>query len=133
MPALAMILTAVLVVPGDVPERESCEVEQGLDLRGDWEGTIIYKDNRTDCVTLAHCRLIVWSWSSVDLRSWKMREEGRGKFRVVFDLRDYLGIYEWRGDTVVLCIRPMSKGRPMSFQAGDGRTLLILHRVKPRK
>lgn len=39
MSALAMILTAAIVVPGDVPEKVLGEIEQRLDLSGEWEGT----------------------------------------------------------------------------------------------
>ena len=38
--ALAMILTAAMAVPASGPEKVSGEVEQGLDLRGEWEGLL---------------------------------------------------------------------------------------------
>lgn len=39
MSALAMLLTVVLVVPEKGPEKVSDEVQQGLALSGEWEGT----------------------------------------------------------------------------------------------
>jgi hypothetical protein len=39
MSALAMILVAAMGLPGDGSEKVSGEMEQGLDLRGTWEGT----------------------------------------------------------------------------------------------
>jgi uncharacterized protein (TIGR03067 family) len=41
--------------------------------------------------------------------------------------RQLLGIYEVKGDTARLCLRPASAGRPENFAAGR---LLILNRVK---
>ncbi|MGH7221633.1 MAG: hypothetical protein ACRELF_00220, partial [Gemmataceae bacterium] len=38
MSAVAMILTAAMVVPGSGPEMVSGEMEQGLDLGGEWKG-----------------------------------------------------------------------------------------------
>jgi hypothetical protein len=40
MSTLAIVLTAAMVVPGNGPEMVSWEMEQGLDLSGEWEGVM---------------------------------------------------------------------------------------------
>jgi hypothetical protein len=130
MSALAMILTAAMVVPGDVPEKVSGEMEQGLDLSGEWEGTITYGGEAKDVVMLDFT-LIEFEWSRVYLSNWKVQDEGQGRFRLIEVFRPYIGIYEWRSDCLALCYAKADIGRPTSFQASDGQILLILHRVKP--
>jgi hypothetical protein len=46
---------------------------------------------------------------------------------------EQLGIYQRHGSRLMICLRDAKVGRPTSFKGGDGQSLLILHRVKPRK
>lgn len=41
-----------------------------------------------------------------------------------------LGIYELKGDTLTICMGNAGQPRPASFEPGDGRTLIVLKRVK---
>lgn len=132
--ALAMILAAGMTIPGDVPKEAMEEVGPApLCLDGEWQGTITYDDKKTQEVSLAGSLLVMWLWSRVAIFSWEVKDEGWGRFRVTYDGVDRLGIYEWRGEEVALCIQQAGKGRPSSFKPVDGQELLILHRVKPRK
>jgi hypothetical protein len=65
--------------------------------------------------------------------SWTISDEGAGRFHLMVDEVGHLGIYKQDGDRIVICYQTESKGRPMSFRAGDGQHLLILYRVKPGK
>ena len=56
MSALAMILTAVMAVPGNGPEKASGEIRQGLDLSGEWEGTLHSFDGKVYQVHLTRDR-----------------------------------------------------------------------------
>jgi hypothetical protein len=127
--ALAMVLKAAMAVPGNGPRRVSEEMERGLDLSGGWEGTNYYS-NPTQHIALANGKITI---SLAGEFPCKTRDEGRGRFRLTVRGFHYLGIYKWEGDTVILCVRVESNGRPTSFKPGDDQHLLILHRVKPGK
>jgi hypothetical protein len=125
MSALTIILTAAMVVPGDGPEKASGEIKepQRLDLRGDW--------------------LLTYSGGSYEMngeefiRSHKLRDEGKGRVRMIvtFQGTEYplLGIYRQDGERILMCVRYADHGRPMRFQDGDYRILVIFHRVKSSK
>ena len=58
MSALAMILMTAMVVPGKGPEKVSMEMEQGLDLSEEWEGTIEARDQGiVGPIRIAHGKL----------------------------------------------------------------------------
>jgi hypothetical protein len=138
--ALAIVLTAAMAVPGNGPERVSGEMEQGLDLRGEWEGIWWHG---SDCAGVAEwsdgmimgrfgdspCFLFLFlNWCFI-----KDEGDGRCLYENFPGDRDRLGIYEQDADRLVICIGRTDKRRPSSFTTGDDRHLLILHRVKPRK
>lgn len=145
MSALAMILTAAMVVPGDGPTMESGEVvqlPQPLNLRECWwegfyqspKGRWLPAASNVLCgpdfvieATLpngSHCAVLHLDKSLID--------EGNGKLSIAKEVA-YLGIYKQEDDRVIISLRPAEKGYPTKFGAGDGQSLLILHRVKPRK
>jgi len=129
--ALAMILAAGMTVPGDVPKEVSGEIEQGLDLRGEWEGTL---DNgrkaKTMSVHLSGTRIRFTNDDESVSYDHRIVDEGKNKLR----FNDKLpGIYRQDGARLNICYRCDGKGRPTSFRGGDGQVLLSLHRVKPRK
>jgi hypothetical protein len=129
--ALAMVLMAGMAVPGIGPEMVSAEVEQRLDLRGMWEGTR-WNDKKVSCYV---CYKSGWLASPFEIAAWvfELSDEGRGNVKIKSDKGDFLGIYQQDGNRTVICYRAESKGRPISFWAGDGQHLLILRRVKPGK
>jgi hypothetical protein len=141
MAALTMILAAVMVVPGDGPEKVSADIApQKLDLSGKWEGTWrgtfwkgaeqigeatldeesvlnLYSPNRNRCVSIG---------------LFKIDDVGDRKLRIQWG-EDYLGLYRRRGEHIVICMFPSERGFPSSYQAGKNQHLLILHRVKSSK
>jgi hypothetical protein len=132
MSALAMILTAAMLVSGDVPEKVLGEVEQGLDLRGEWGGFSPSADLPID-VSGGKLRFRGGGAGiSNYMVPWKVADEGNGKIRIKFQGSEpVLGIYKWRGDEVDICYAYANRPRPTSFEPGEGRTVLILHRVQP--
>jgi len=143
MSALAMILTAALVVPGDGPEKVLGDVErlpQPLDLRGKWKGTISKYDRKYGefgaKVYFSGGRLKVEDNAKpgefvADVQACFV-DEGNGKFR--FRLNGdqlYLGIYRQEGDRFIGCIG--HKDRPSEFKLAERRALISLHRVNSRK
>lgn len=119
MSALAMILTATIVVPGDVPEKVSGEMVQGLDLSGRWKVILRLDGNEGPIRT--------------DLTKWGTVDEGAGRVHFTSAGLTAYGIYEQRGDCVLICVAKHRKPRPIRFEDGADQYLLILHRVKPRK
>jgi hypothetical protein len=136
MSTLVLMLTAAMAVPGNGPEMVSAEMEEGLDLRGRWEGIWHLKSHRVRSVE-------VWpvdGWLEIHAKDddWfhmvKPRDEGSGRASLNFnDVAVFPGIYRQDGDHIIICYREDGNRRPSSFRAGDGQELLILHRVKPRK
>ena len=141
MSALAMILTAAMAVPANGPEKVSGEIaepqRQPLDLKGQWKA-VLYRDGQVlkGEATLSVC----WKFNvRVPLpKPGEMRffpigtvvDEGDGNLRV--GPFDYLGIYERDEDRLRICFSE-GQHRPTSFQAGEGRTLLILRCIKSGK
>jgi hypothetical protein len=118
--AFAMVLVAAMAVPGIGPEKVSGEMDQGLDLRGEWEA-LWWNDEG------------IISWFCFDALCFDVVDEGRGKLRATMWQGRQLGIYQRQGDQLNICLRDAEDGRPTSFKGGDGQDLFILHRVKPRK
>jgi hypothetical protein len=125
MSALAMILAAGMAV-GSGPENVSGEVERGLDLSGEWEGT--YQVDISDWnVRYGGGVLTYWHNQIQVRRQIPMRfvDEGHGKVRLA--LRDgppiTPGIYKMRNDCIIMIFwRGGNKDRQITF---------TLHRVKP--
>jgi len=133
MSVLAMILAVAMVVPGSGPEKVSGEMEQGLDLCGEWKGTFRHRDGDVGRAHLSAGWLNLKMPTSVSVASWRTVNEGEGKLQIELGLEDYLGIYHRDSDRVTICFRNVRSGYPRSFDIGDGQYLLILHLVKPRK
>lgn len=128
MSVLAMILSIAMAVPGDVPEKESAEIEkeQVLDLRGEWEGTL-----RSELGEVCGVRIdSQWMFFDSDKITigWHISDfvdEGKGNLRFI----GRLGRYRQEKDRLFICIGD-AKGRPLDIgkQYGD---LYILRRVRP--
>jgi hypothetical protein len=139
--ALAMVLMAGMAVPGNGPKKVSGEVEQGLDLSGEWKGVCRYRnpgeETKSAEVHLKDGKLhlkLPSGFSATFL--YAVIDEGGGKFCLGLDYRSYVGIYKWERDHIVLCIRSPNLGYPVVFEPkGDQnlQNLYILHRVKPGK
>ena len=114
----------------------SGEVEQGLDLRGEWEG-LLWKE-QGDFIWVGYRDLVGvkgLSYREGELdyrRRFNVVDEGNGMLRATLGRVERLGIYQRQSDRVIICLRDAENGRPTSFKGGDGQSLLILHRVKPR-
>jgi hypothetical protein len=125
MSVLAMILVAGMAV-GDGPERVSGEVERGLDLSGEWEGTFREKGKEAARAWLKRGVLIV----EVKRRATipvQFADDGHGMFRMRMRGKPPWspGDYEMGDGSVVL-----------TFRAGpirDNEIVIALKRVKPAK
>jgi hypothetical protein len=131
MSPIAMIVVADMAL-GTGPDKVSDEVEKGLELRGDWAGDWWIWDKRKFAATVGDGT--VSSNAVPDVLAFALADltdDGGGKFRIgPDDSRVCLGIYRHDGDGLVLCYRMPGKGRPITFRAGDGQYLLVLHRVQ---
>jgi hypothetical protein len=137
MSTLVLVLATAMVVPGSGPEKVSGEMEQGLDLRGEWEG--VWKSDTDEYEVHQIGGKGAWSYRRLPrgkrgpiYLTPDVADEGKGRLRLMWGV-PCLGIYEQDGDCVTICFRDARKGRPTSFRAGDGQHLLIIHRVKPHK
>ena len=129
---LAMVLMAAMAIPGNGPEKVSGEMEQELDLSGEWKG--VWSVNEpgwgagNDVARLAKGKLN-------DCVLGRVVDEGHGRCRFHLDDVLCLGIYRQDGGCLVICFRYAcsERGYPRTFETGGKRHLLILHRVKPGK
>ena len=133
MSALAMILMAGIAV-GDGPKKDRGEVEQRLDLSGEWKGTWVddagnvWETEQQKRMLAGHFKgTLMW------LQLSEIVDEGKGKFHMDWGAREYVGIYKQKGGVLIMSYRAKRHGYPSSFEGGDGSYLLILHRVKLRK
>jgi hypothetical protein len=136
MSTLVLVLAAGMTIPGDVPKEVSWEVEQGLDLRGQWEGVWYWPCGMNDNMTL--CRGTLTLGACGPLRTSNIVDEGGGLCRLSAHGWVMPGIYQQQSDRVIICFRRMysredKDKRPTSFQRTSEQHLLILHRVKPAK
>jgi hypothetical protein len=138
MSALAMILTAAMATPGDGAEKVSAVmVQRGLDLSGEWKGDFtssngkIFKGKMKESVFV----LTPGEKPLIDLGPKYITDEGNGRFAIGRGANGpvFVGIYKDEGDKLTICLCATQYGRPTKFKAGEGRGLLILHRVKPSK
>lgn len=144
MSALAMILTAAMMVPGDGSgwEKTFAEVVAApapLDLRGEWKGRVLVKDKENESeveVTITNGRMQVQSEGRSVGGDLEVLFNREGKVRFKWATKTCHGIYRQEGDRFVLCLQQDDKygaGYPTSFRAGTDQTLSIFHRVKPGK
>jgi hypothetical protein len=133
-----LVLMLVMTVPGDGPAPVSAEMEERLDLSGKWEGNVSHQEGFSVGAWLEGSRLVEWDFLGNGPRiavSYQVSNSGDvpGRFRLILNGERYVGIYKRSSDAVILCYRLAGRGYPTSFRAGDGQSLLILRRVKPRK
>lgn len=139
MSALAMILTTAMVVPWDVPGKVSGEmVQEPLNLNGKWEGSLHTKlpDNTDSTMPVTYQDGKLTIVNEAEVAKVLFIDEGKGKCRCRIEEEDseaLLGIYKWQRDQLLLCFNVNGKGRPTNFMVERTKSLLILHRVKPRK
>jgi hypothetical protein len=127
--ALAMILAAGMAI-GTGPEMVSGEVVRGLDLRGEWEGTIRHSFGGDRPVVLDKDGVLTEDDGLISLGFFlEVSDEGKGKVQIRLGGSARVGIYKHEGEDVVICFCRVD--RPTEFRAGNGRSLLILRRVKP--
>ncbi len=137
MSALAMILTAAMVIPANGPGRASSEMvraQQPLNLSGEWEGTLRDSESKVKgnwIVKLSDDWVVVERGIDTRRLIWQMTNEGGGKVKVRLSRTVYLGIYRQESDRVIIALRDCKRGRPTSFRPSDDQSLLILHRAKP--
>ena len=138
--ALAMVLMAGMAVPGNGPDKVSAEVEERLDLSGEWEGTL-RSDKRQVCPviiddgTSKRCGFpaltTIHRSHAVNAR-FEVIEARDGKIRAKYCCDLCLGIYRWEANQLVICIRDVEE-EPLESLAADGQIVITLHRVKPGK
>jgi hypothetical protein len=139
MSALAMILTAAMIVPGDGPKMVSGETKQRLDLSGVWVGE--WKSGGSDRDTPLRVRLRKGvfvakgdNWDRPDkIKITKVIDEGNGNIRFTLGLESCVGIYHQEADRLSICFCIVPQDRPTSFRPREYQWLFILHRVKRRK
>lgn len=121
MSALAMILTAAMVVPGDGPKYESAKIVQRLDLSGKWKG---------------YCNPgLPIGEHEMNFKGWGVIDEGAGRVRLKLPSVDGVswtvyGIYEQDGDRLKICFSIDGKSRPTRFDGGGDQYLYDIRRVK---
>lgn len=142
MLALAMIVTAVMVVPGDVPGKVSEEMAreaEPLDLSGEWKGNLHVEGKESEPETevmIKNGRMTSRSGRGQVSGDIEMLSNQGGKVRFKWGTKTFLGIYQQQGDRLLLCLRRDDKGRkgyPTSFRACADQALIIFHRVKTNK
>jgi hypothetical protein len=134
MSTLVLVLTAAMMVPGDGPEKVSWEVEQKLDLSGEWEGTFWDSQSKNKegwTVKLSDDWLVFERGADTYRMLWQMTDEGGGKVKLKLWRTVYVGIYRQESDRVLIALCDIKKARPVSFPLGDDQSFLILHRAKP--
>ena len=128
MSTLVLTLAAAMTVPGNGPEAVSAEMEQGLDLSGNWQMTIeVEHDLGNVALVAAGSKLI---------KKFDIRDEGEGKVRLRFangPANELLGIYRQEGDHILINCARAPNGRPTSFENRKSYIQITIHRVKPRK
>ncbi|HTU17870.1 MAG TPA: hypothetical protein VMG10_07375 [Gemmataceae bacterium] len=133
MSALAMILTAAMAIPGNGPEMEPGEIAQGLDLSGEWDGTLKLPGGALT-FRLSKGRMLVKTAELTEPVAIPVSftDEGAGKVRWRSNnKKSLLGIYRQEGDRIIASFR--RDRYPKVIQVTNEQSLLILRRVKPRK
>ena len=131
MSALAMILTAVMAIPSDGPEKGSAEMVQELDLSGEWEGTWQIAGGGFKHLSLSNGELAFWGFALPS--RFHIEDQKGNRLRIQWSGHPYLGIYEQKKGRVRICLGVAEDGPPTAFELGEHRVILTLHRVKSRK
>lgn len=144
MPSLLFFLSVTTIIPSSGTEKTLAEIDQGLDLRGQWTGVwCLGKDNI----------LVASLWSGIARENkgdvYQLRgignkfellcrfeslvDEGSGKchFHSSYNGKHYLGIYRREGEKIILCFQEVRYGRPRIFRVSEFSELLVLRRVTP--
>src|SRR5262249_54447851 len=108
--ALVMVLMAAMAVPGNGPEKVSGEVEQRLDLRGEWEGHCFYMSDKGDSppvhFTCKEPRILIGEDCFVE--GIELVDEGQGRVKItrtagVLNQQPSNGIYRHDGNRLLMC------------------------------
>jgi hypothetical protein len=109
-------------------------VEQGLDLRGKWEGVWCQEGMTSEVKFADNTLTLILGYVPLPASAWSFIDESKGKLRInVKGESPMLGIYQIELDRVLICYCADGKNRPRTLQATGSQFLLILRRVKPRK
>jgi hypothetical protein len=134
--ALAMVLMAAMTVPGSGPEKVSSDVDERLNLGGQWTVTYHCVSGQTDewvaIVEGGHFKLRSKD-KTLTINFGEVQDEGRGNIRWTGGPRELLGIYRRYGDRVIISFREASTGRPKYFNTEKDQDIIILDRGKPAK
>jgi hypothetical protein len=123
MSTLVMALVAGMAVGSDL-ERVSAEQIEVFDLSGDW----VCDQKDGGCVISYGPEK-----GSIFMLVFGIKDEGGGIVRLNEMIPTRLGIYERRGDRLIICYRPAWDGPPTSFSTAGGQGLLVFRRVRPAK
>jgi hypothetical protein len=135
MSALAMILTAAMSVPGDVPEKVSMEarVEQGL-LPGVWEGEWVDPSGGKMDVRVSKNEIVFHPGNPLGREEFQITDEGAGMCRVKLGTSTFLGRYERQGEQLVFAVAKKDAARPTRVEWEKfSQGLITLHPIKPGK
>lgn len=130
-----MILMAGMTVPGDVPKEGMGEIEERLDLHGEWEGVMI---RRKEILPVRYAEgeiIFTLKPGHVSMVRATFTEVGPGRLTVGVG-QMLQAIYHTSEDRnrVTICISLKGDASPpSSFKANHEQQLLILHRVKSTK
>jgi hypothetical protein len=136
MSTLVLVMAAGMML-GEGPAKVSGEMEQGLELSGEWEG--LWHDGKSGrCLQLQISGgVMTGDCGDVNLAPLSVNrvvDEGSGKFHLSWPKKEVaFGIYKQDGDCVTLCCSHPGQGRPNDFRVNDHQHVIILYRVKPRK
>jgi hypothetical protein len=125
-----MVLAVGMAVSGDMPGTVPVETERGLDLHGEWEGTMDWLGRQSLPVVFAKGILTAPERGIVLWPSDEVFDEGQGRFLLTRGAVPKLGIYRYQGDSLCICF---GWTRPVAFSTENGGSLIVLHRVKPAK
>lgn len=131
MSTLVLVLATAMAVPGSGPEMVSDEVEQGLDLSGEWEGRWQISEGGGKHIDLSNGMLSFWDFSLPS--RFQIQNQTGNRLCIQWSGRPYLGIYKRCDDRILICLRVAEDGPPTSFGFGEDRVILTLRRVKPQK
>jgi hypothetical protein len=126
-----MVLAAGLAM-SDRQVAVSSEVEERLDLSGEWEGTWTTSKADSFAVRLSGRWLAVSDVPgglTVVRAPILLKDGGGGRFAVCLAHVNHHGIYTWEKGGLLMCFREGRQGRPTSFHGGDGQHLMRLRRV----
>jgi hypothetical protein len=104
-----VLLLAAGLAPGDGPGAVSAEVAEGFEFPGEWECVQFNGSVFTYRGTAA---------GSTYLQTFGLTPEGAGKPHLSRAGRPLPGIYQWKGNSFIVCFRSPRCGLPTTFDAG---------------